>query len=187
MENLKRCSWCLKDELYINYHDNIWGKPEYSNKKLFEYINLEGAQAGLSWYTILCRIDNYRDAFHNWDIEKILKMSDKDLEARRSNPGIIRNKLKIHAVYNNAIAYQKMKEQNIDFSDFLWSYVGGKPIDNNFKSMSQVPAKTEISVKLSKDLKKLGFKFVGPTIVYAFMQAVGMVNDHMADCWVRRK
>ena len=180
-----RCEWCLKDQLYMDYHDNVWGVPEYDSNKLFEYLNLEGAQAGLSWYTVLTKIEGYRKAFANWDIDKLVCLTEKDVERLRQDPGIIRNRLKIKAVISNAKAYQKMVLDNENFSEYLWSFVNGKPIINDWDSLSQVPAQTDISVKLSKDLKKRGFKFVGPTIVYAFMQAVGMVDDHLNSCWKR--
>ena len=186
MDDKKRCSWCLKDDIYKDYHDNVWGIPEYDDQKLFEFLNLEGAQAGLSWYTILIRIENYRKAFRNWEVDRILKMNEDDLEELRNDPGIIRNRLKIQAVYTNAQAFQKMKEAGENFSEYLWSFVDGKPIVNDFKNLSEIPAQTELSVRLSKDLKKRGFKFVGPTIVYAFMQAVGMVDDHVVTCWRRQ-
>jgi len=181
-----RCSWCLKDKLYMDYHDEVWGVPEYDNKNLFEFLNLEGAQAGLSWYTVLTKIEGYKDAFANWDIIKISKFTDKKKEKLRSHPGIIKNKLKINAVVNNAERYLEMKKEGIDFSEYLWDYVDGKPIINNFKKTSQIPAETEISKRMSKDLKKRGFKFVGPTIMYAFMQATGMVDDHVTTCWKRK-
>ena len=178
----KRCAWCMKDELYQNYHDEVWGVPVYDDKELFEYINLEGAQAGLSWYTILTRIDTYKKAFSNWDIKKIAAYGDKDIERLKNDPGIIRNSLKIKATISNAQAYLAMKKE-ISLSDFLWNYVDGTPIVNTPRTMADVPAETPLSKQLSKDLKKRGFKFVGPTIVYAFMQAVGMVDDHVVDCW----
>lgn len=180
-----RCEWCEKDDIYRGYHDKIWGVPEYDNEKLFEYINLEGAQAGLSWYTILIRIDGYKKAFCDWDPNKIIKLTDKDKLALRENPSIIRNKLKIEAVVTNAKAYLELSKQR-SFSDYLWNFVDGQPIINNWKVMSDIPAQTELSNVISKDLKKKGFKFVGPTIVYAFMQAVGMVDDHVVSCWKRK-
>lgn len=181
----KRCEWCLKDDIYMNYHDDVWGVPEYDDIKLFEFLNLEGAQAGLSWYTVLIKEANYRKAFSNWDPNKIVKYNEKKIQSLLSNPGIIRNKLKVNAVITNAKTYLDMKSEGIALSDYLWDYVDGKPIVNHWKDMSEVPAKTELSQRISKDLKKRGFKFVGPTIVYAFMQAVGMVDDHMTDCWKR--
>ena len=179
-----RCSWCLKDDIYKTYHDEVWGVPVYDDKELFEYINLEGAQAGLSWYSILVRIEGYKKAFKNWNIKAISKMKEKDVERLMQDKGIIRNRLKINAVITNAQAYLELKKE-IWLSDFLWNYVDGKPLKNKFKTMSDIPAQTELSAQISKDLKKKGFKFVGPTIVYAFMQAVGMVDDHVESCWRR--
>ncbi|NMM49046.1 DNA-3-methyladenine glycosylase I [Marinigracilibium pacificum] len=182
----KRCDWCLKDEIYMDYHDNVWGKPEYDDIKLFEFLNLEGAQAGLSWYTVLIKIDNYRQAFHNWDPEKIAAMGDEDIEKLMQDKGIIRNRLKIQSVITNARAFLDMKNNGESFSEYLWSFVDGKPLMNSPESMADIPAKTEVSDKMSKELKKKGFKFVGSTICYAFMQAVGMVDDHLVDCFVRK-
>lgn len=177
-----RCDWCLKDDIYIKYHDEVWGIPEYDDQNLFEYINLEGAQAGLSWYTILIRIEEYRKAFADWDVKKISKFNQRKVESLLKNEGIIRNRLKVNAVITNAKAYLELKK-TISFSDYLWNFVDGEPIINNVKSMKQVQASTDLSKEISKDLKKKGFKFVGPTIVYAFMQAVGMVDDHLNSCW----
>ena len=178
----KRCNWCLSDPLYVEYHDNEWGVPEYDDRKLFEMINLEGAQAGLSWITVLKKREGYLKAFDNFDAEKIVKYSDKKLEKMRTNPEIIRNRLKIAAVRSNARIYLDIRESGISFSDYIWKFVNGKPIVNKFKTMSDIPAKTEVSERMSKQMKKDGFKFVGPTIVYAFMQACGMVNDHVISC-----
>ena len=178
---MKRCDWCLKDEIYTKYHDEVWGIPVYDDKELFEFLNLEGAQAGLSWYTILIRIDSYKKAFDNWNIRKIKKYGDKDFERLINDKGIIRNKLKVNAVISNAQAYTELSKK-ISLSDFLWNYVDGSPIVNKPKTMDDIPAQTPLSNQISKDLKKLGFKFVGPTIIYAFMQAVGMVDDHIVGC-----
>lgn len=175
----------MKDDIYMAYHDDIWGVPEYDDQKLFEFINLEGAQAGLSWYTVLIKKENYRKAFDNWDVNKIARYTKKKREKLLSNPGIIRNKLKVNAVIENAKSYLKLQSEGVSFSDFLWNYVDGNPIVNNWKKTSEIPAQTKLSQTLSKDLKKKGFKFVGPTIVYAFMQAVGMVDDHLTSCWKR--
>ena len=180
-----RCSWCLKDELYMNYHDNVWGIPVRDDTKLFEYINLEGAQAGLSWYSILKRIEGYRHAFAQWDAHTIIRFTEKDKARLMQDSGIIRNRLKIEAVIQNARCFLKIKEK-LSFSEYLWDFVDGKPIINNWTSMSQIPAMTPLSEKISKDLKQNGFKFVGPTIVYAFMQAVGIVDDHVVSCWKRK-
>jgi len=177
-----RCEWCLKDQDYIDYHDNVWGKPEHDEVKLFEYLNLEGAQAGLSWYTVLKKIDNYRKAFDNWNVEKIAKYSDKKISKLLDNPGIIRNKLKVNAVVTNAKAYLELRENGLSLNEYLWGFVDGEPIVNNWKKLTQVPAVTPLSQKISKDLKKKGFKFIGPTIVYAYMQAIGMVDDHLVSC-----
>ena len=182
----KRCEWCLKDDIYMDYHDIVWGVPEYDDIKLFEFLNLEGAQAGLSWYTVLIKKDNYKKAFSNWDPKKIVKYNDKKIQSLLADPGIIRNKLKVNAVITNARLFLDMKSEGISFSDYIWKFVNGEPIINNWKSLSEIPAQTPLSQQISKDLKKKGFKFVGPTIVYAFMQAVGMVDDHVVDCWKRR-
>ncbi len=179
---MNRCGWVNQDPLYIAYHDHEWGVPVYDDRLLFEYLNLEGAQAGLSWYTILKKRENYRAAFDNFEAEKIIQYDDQKIAELLQNKGIVRNKLKINAVIINAQAYLKVVEGFGSFSKYIWSFVGGKPIQNHFKELAEVPATTEISDMLSKDLKKRGFKFVGTTICYAFMQAVGMVNDHIVTC-----
>ncbi|MFK7050633.1 MULTISPECIES: DNA-3-methyladenine glycosylase I [Flavobacterium] len=181
----KRCSWCEKDNLYRNYHDNEWGNPIYDDETIFEFLVLETFQAGLSWYTILSKRENFRKAFNNFDFEKIAQYSPKKLELLAEDSGIVRNKLKIKATVTNAQAFIKIREEFGTFSKYIWGFVDGKPIDNNPKTLNDVPATTEISDKLSKDLKKRGFKFVGSTVVYAHMQATGMVNDHVEDCWKR--
>ena len=179
---MNRCGWVNQDPLYIDYHDHEWGVPVYDDRQLFEYLNLEGAQAGLSWYTILKKRANYREAFDNFEAEKIVHYNDRKIEELLNNKGIVRNKLKIHAVITNAKAFLKVVEEFGSFSTYIWSFVDGKPIQNHFEDLSKVPATTCISDRLSKDLKKRGFKFVGTTICYAFMQAVGMVNDHVMTC-----
>lgn len=179
---LSRCGWVNQDPLYIYYHDYEWGVPVYDDRLLFEYLNLEGAQAGLSWYTILKKRDNYRKAFDHFDPMKIIKYDDQKVSELLNNEGIVRNKLKINAVITNAQAFLKVVEEFGSFSHYIWSFVDGVPIQNHFNDLSEVPAKTDISDRLSKDLKKRGFKFVGSTICYAFMQAVGMVNDHIVFC-----
>jgi DNA-3-methyladenine glycosylase I len=179
---MNRCGWVNQDPLYIDYHDREWGVPVYDDRLLFEYLNLEGAQAGLSWYTILKKRENYRQAFDNFEAEKIIRYDEKKIKELIHNEGIVRNKLKINAVITNAHAFLKVVDEFGSFSKYIWSFVGGKPIQNHFKEMKDVPAVTEISDKLSKDLKKRGFKFVGSTICYAFMQATGMVNDHIVTC-----
>ena len=185
MDDKIRCSWCLKDDIYMKYHDEEWGIPVHDDRKLFEYLNLEGAQAGLSWYTILIRKDSYAEAFDNWDAEKIAAYDENKKAELLQNPGIIRNKLKVAATIDNAKNFLKIQEEFGSFDKYIWQFVNHKPIINNWKSMSEVPAKTAESDAMSKDLKKRGFRFVGSTICYAFMQAVGMVDDHTVDCWRR--
>jgi DNA-3-methyladenine glycosylase I len=179
---MNRCGWVNSDPLYIDYHDHEWGVPVYDDRLLFEYLNLEGAQAGLSWYTILKKRENYRQAFDQFDPTIIISYDEKKIAELLQNEGIVRNKLKINAVITNARAYLKVTEEFGSFSKYIWTFVDGKPIKNHFKDLSEVPATTNISDVLSKDLKKLGFKFVGSTICYAFMQATGMVNDHVESC-----
>lgn len=179
---MNRCDWVNQDPLYIDYHDHEWGVPVFDDRLLFEYLNLEGAQAGLSWYTILKKRDNYRKAFDNFEAEKIIKYDEEKIAELLHNEGIVRNKLKVNAVVTNARAYLKVRAEFGSFSTYLWSFVEGKPIQNHFQELKDVPASTEISDRMSKDLKKRGFKFVGSTICYAYMQAVGMVNDHLVTC-----
>ncbi len=179
----KRCPWCHGDEDYTRYHDREWGKPLHNNQKLFELLILEGAQAGLSWITILKRREQYRQAFDHFDAEKIACYTDNDIERLMQNPGIIRNRRKIISTMGNAKAYLKMMEGKQSFSRWLWDWVDGEPIINHFSSMNEVPAFTELSENISKDLKKRGFSFVGPTIMYAYLQSAGLVNDHLIDCF----
>ena len=179
----KRCAWCGKDPLYIKYHDEEWGVPAHDDRHLFEMINLEGAQAGLSWITILKKRENYKKLFDNFDAYKISKYSENKIEMLLQNPGIVRNKLKVNSVVTNAKAFLKIQKEFGTFDKYIWQFVGGKPIKNRFKTLSNLPTKTEISDAMSKDLKKRGFKFVGSTICYAFMQATGMVNDHTSECF----
>lgn len=178
-----RCAWVSEDPLYIDYHDSEWGVPIYDDQRLFEFLILEGAQAGLSWLTILKRRENYRNCFDHFNAEKIADYDKKTYEKLLANPGIIRNRLKIQSVITNARSYLAVKQEFSSFSDYLWQFVDGVPIQNQWKSHSQVPANTSQSDKMSNDLKKRGFKFVGTTICYAFMQAVGMVNDHLTCCF----
>lgn len=185
MENRIRCGWCEKDDLYRDYHDNEWGNPVYDDDKLFEFLVLETFQAGLSWYTILKKRDNFKNAFDNFDCKIVAQYDEDKVQELLQDAGIIRNKLKIRGTISNAIAFMKIQEEFGSFSKYIWSFTGGKPIDNNIKKLSDIRATTEISDKLSKDLKKRGFKFVGSTVVYANMQATGMVNDHVEDCWKR--
>lgn len=182
MKEKKRCSWCLGEEIYIEYHDNEWGVPVHDDRQLFEMLILEGAQAGLSWITILKKREGYRKAFDNFDAKKIVKYSDKKLEKLRENPNIIRNKLKIAATRTNAKLFLEVQKEFGSFDQYIWQFVGGKPKKNKFKKSSDIPVTTPESDAMSKDLKKRGFKFVGSTICYAFMQACGMVNDHLVDC-----
>ncbi|WP_291107082.1 DNA-3-methyladenine glycosylase I [Flavobacterium sp. UBA6195] len=186
MQNKTRCAWCEKDDLYRNYHDNEWGKPVYDDETIFEFLILETFQAGLSWYTVLAKRENFRSAFDNFDIIKIANYSDEKIAELAEDAGIIRNKLKIKATVTNAQAFIKVQEEFGTFSKYIWGFVDGKPIDNHPKTLSEVKATTPISDALSKDLKKRGFKFVGSTVVYAHMQATGMVNDHVMDCWTRK-
>ncbi|MCB0749859.1 MAG: DNA-3-methyladenine glycosylase I [Ignavibacteriae bacterium] len=179
----KRCAWCGTDPLYIKYHDEEWGVPAHEDRHLFEMINLEGAQAGLSWITILKKRENYKKLFDNFDAIKISKYSENKIEMLLQNPGIVRNKLKVNSVVTNAKAFLKIQKEFGTFDKYIWQFVGGKPIKNKFKTLSDLPTKTEISDAMSKDLKKRGFKFVGSTICYAFMQATGMVNDHTSECF----
>jgi DNA-3-methyladenine glycosylase I len=180
---IKRCSWPKDDELYIKYHDTEWGVPVYDDKKIFEFLLLETFQAGLSWITILRKRENFRKAFDDFDYQKIANYSDEKLAKLKLDAGIIRNRLKIKAAKTNAIAFMEVQKEFGSFSKYLWDFVDGKPIQNNFTKMSELPANTPLSDKISKDLKSRGFKFVGTTIVYAHMQAMGMVNDHTIDCF----
>ena len=178
-----RCKWCENDPLYIEYHDTEWGVPIYNDQKIFEFLLLETFQAGLSWITILKRRESFRRAFDNFDYKIIANYSNEKLEVLRNDAGIIRNKLKIKAAKTNAIAFIEVQKEFESFSKYIWGFLDGKTIQNNFKRMSEMPANTPLSDKISKDLKSRGFKFVGSTIVYAHMQAMGMVNDHTTDCF----
>lgn len=184
MENKVRCGWVnLKNELYIDYHDTEWGEELHDDQKLFELLCLEGAQAGLSWETVLNKREEYRKCFWDFDIEIIIKKSDEELLARMQDFGIVKNKLKTLSVKKNALAYKKIVLEHESLNKFLWSYVDNKQIINSWESYKDAPTQTEISRKLSKDLKKYGFTFVGPVICYAFMQASGMVSDHEKNCF----
>lgn len=183
----KRCGWCNSDPLYISYHDTEWGVPIYDDKLLFEFLILEGMQAGLSWFTILKKRKAFRKNFSNFNANKIAKYDYKKINLLLKNPDIIRNKLKINAAIENAKAFLKVKKEWESFANYIWHFVDGKPIYNQWKNGKQAPAKTVISDTMSKDLKIRGFKFVGSTICYAFMQAVGMVNDHTTDCFRYRE
>ena len=178
-----RCWWCGDDELYQSYHDEEWGVPVHDDRLLFEFLCLEGAQAGLSWITILRKRDNYRRAFDNFDAHRIARYDDDKIAALLQDPGIVRNRLKVNGFVKNARAYLALLEQGTTLDQYLWDFVDGEPLQNGWQQMSQVPANTEISDAMSKDLKQRGFTFVGSTICYAFMQAAGLVNDHTVDCF----
>ncbi|ESU28942.1 DNA-3-methyladenine glycosylase I [Flavobacterium limnosediminis JC2902] len=185
--NLKnRCAWCEKDDLYRNYHDQEWGVPIYDDQKIFEFLILETFQAGLSWYTVLAKRENFRNAFDNFDYKKVATYSETKIETLKQDAGIIRNGLKIKAAVTNAIAFMEIQKEFGSFSEYIWGFVNHQPVDNKPLTLKDVPATSEISDALSKDLKKRGFKFVGSTVVYAHMQATGMVNDHVEDCWTRK-
>lgn len=178
-----RCQWAGNDPLYCEYHDKEWGVPLHDDQMLFEFLILEGAQAGLSWITILRRRENYRRAFNNFDPNIIIKYTSTKIEELMLNEGIIRNRLKINSVVKNAKAFLEVQKEFGSFDNYIWSFTEGKIIQNHWRNLSELPASTPESVSMSKDLKKRGFKFVGPTICYAFMQAIGMVNDHTMDCF----
>ncbi|MDG1403425.1 DNA-3-methyladenine glycosylase I [Polaribacter sp.] len=178
-----RCFWVSDSKLYQEYHDNEWGQPVYDDETLFEFLVLETFQAGLSWITILNKRENFRKAFNNFDYEKIAKYTESKYLSLLQDAGIIRNKLKIKSAIANAQLFMQVQEEFGSFSKFIWSYVEGKPIINKFHKREEVPATTELSDKISKDIKKRGFKFVGSTVIYAYMQAVGMVNDHTTECY----
>lgn len=187
MENKIRCAWCEKDDLYRDYHDNEWGNPVYDDDKLFEFLVLETFQAGLSWYTILKKRDNFRRAFDDFNYRKVSQYNEDKIQELLQNEGIIRNQLKIRGTIANAVAFMNVQQEFGSFSKYIWGFVDGKPIDNLHRDLSSIQATTPLSDTISKDLKKRGFKFVGSTVVYAHMQATGMVNDHVADCWKRAK
>ncbi len=181
--NKTRCEWPKNNPLYLNYHDTEWGVPVYDDDKLFEFLILETFQAGLSWITVLRKRENFRKALDNFDYKKIAKYNEMKFETLMQNAGIIRNKLKVKATISNAIAFMEIQKEFGSFSKYIWNFVDGKPIVNQWKSMNEIPATTKISDILSKDLKKRGFKFVGSTVIYAHMQATGMVNDHVTSCY----
>ncbi len=183
MKTICRCPWCGTDPLYMEYHDKEWGMPLYDNQKLFEFLVLEGAQAGLSWITVLRKRENYRKAFDHFNPEIMARYTETKKSSLLLNEGIIRNRLKVESAVKNAQAYLNMQQVGEDFSEFLWSFIGDKPRQNKCKSMADIPASTPESDAMSKALKKKGFNFVGSTICYAFMQATGMVNDHLIDCY----
>ena len=179
----RRCPWCLSSELYRRYHDEEWGVPIHDDRRLFEYLTLEGAQAGLSWSTILAKRENYRRAFARFDAAKVARFGARDAKRLMRAAGIDRNRLKIESTISNARAFLAVRREFGTFDSYLWAFVNGRPLQNSRRSMKDVPARTDLSDAISKDLKRRGFRFVGSTIVYAFMQAVGMVNDHLVTCY----
>ena len=179
----QRCAWANSSQLYLDYHDSEWGVPVHDDRKLFEFLILEGAQAGLSWSTILNKRQGYVQAFDNFEVSKIANYSDIKVQELLANPGIVRNRLKIQAAIQNAQTFLEVQDQYGSFDAYIWQFVDGKPVQNSWKSLQEIPPKTKESDAMSKELKKLGFTFVGSTICYAFMQAVGMVNDHTVDCF----
>ena len=182
---MKRCGWCGTDPLYIKYHDEEWGKPIFEDNTLFEFLILETFQAGLSWITVLRKRENFRKAFDNFNYKKIAKYDDKKVEELMQNEGIIRNGLKIKAAVTNAQSFMRIQKEFGSFSNYIWGFINGKPIVNNFANIKELPSSTPLSDKISKDLKKRGIKFVGSTVMYAHMQATGMVNDHIVGCLAR--
>lgn len=182
MDNQQRCPWCGDDPLYTDYHDNVWGRPEYDDLALFEKLCLDGQQAGLSWITILRKQASYRAAYDNFDPQRIARYDDSKIEDLLQDKGIVRNRLKVESIIRNARGYLDLQAAGHSFSDFLWSFVGDAPVQNHWHSITDVPVHTPQAQAMSKALKQRGFNFVGPTIVYAFMQAVGMVNDHLTCC-----
>lgn len=185
-ETIQRCSWCLATQEYIDYHDTQWGIPIYDDQKLFEYLVLESAQAGLSWLTILMKREGYRRCFHQFDIKKVAAMSEEEQESLVTNPDIVRHRGKIKATVSNAQAFLKIAEEFGSFSQYYWQFSEHKVIDNHPKTLADVPVVTDLAKTIAKDLKKRGFKFIGPTICYAYMQATGMVNDHIENCIARQ-
>ncbi|MFT5633777.1 MAG: DNA-3-methyladenine glycosylase I [Rubritalea sp.] len=179
---MKRCEWVTEDPLYLDYHDHQWGVPLHDDRELFEMLILEGAQAGLSWITVLKKRAHYKKVFHDFQVAKVAKMTDQQLEKLLLDPGIIRNRLKVYGTRKNALATLRLIQETGTLENYLWSWVDHKPIINKFKKHTEIPNSTPISEKISKDLKKRGFTFVGPTIIYAYIQAIGMVNDHTIDC-----
>ena len=178
----RRCDWCGTEPIYVEYHDSEWGVPNFDDASLFEFLLLEGAQAGLSWITVLKKREGYRQAFDGFDAEKIARYGQDDVNRLLQNSGIIRNRLKVESAVTNACVFLDIKERYSSFSDYVWQFVGGLPRQNRFRSLKQIPAMTSVSDAMSKQLKKDGFRFVGSTICYAYMQATGMVNDHLVDC-----
>ena len=187
MSEVYRCPWCLKFEQYIQYHDEEWGVPVHDDRVHFEFLILEGAQAGLSWSTVLKKRDGYRKNFADFDPIKVSRFTEKRIEEILQDPGIIRNKLKVYAAVNNAKRFLEVQKEFGSFDNYIWGFVNHKPMVNKWRTLSQLPANTKESDALSKDLSKRGFKFVGSTVIYAHMQACGLVNDHLVDCWKYKK
>ena len=179
---MQRCAWAEGDALYECYHDTEWGVPVYDDRLMFEFLILEGMQAGLSWLTILKKRENFRRAFDNFDVEKVARYRQPKLDKLLADPGIIRNKLKVHAAVNNARCVLTLRHEGISLCDYFWRFVDGKPVVNHWMEMGEIPAVTPLAERISKDMKKRGFKFVGPTIIYAHLQAAGLVNDHVVSC-----
>lgn len=186
METKVRCAWCEKDDLYRDYHDNEWGKPVYDDATIFEFLILETFQAGLSWYTVLAKRENFRKAFDQFNVHKIADYSEEKKAELATDSGIIRNKLKIKATVSNAQAFLNVQKEFGSFSKYIWAFVDGKPLENKPQTLRDLPATTPLSDAISKDMKKRGFKFVGSTVMYAHMQATGMVNDHLVDCFTKK-
>jgi len=179
----ERCSWCGDDPLYVAYHDEEWGVPVYDDRTLFEFLILEGAQAGLSWSTILKKREGYRAAFDGFDPAIVARYDERKTAKLLADPGIVRNRLKVASAVSNAQAFLAVQEEYGSFSNYIWAFVDGTPIQNEWRTLAEIPAKTPLAETISKDLKKRGFRFVGPTIIYAHMQATGMVNDHLVGCF----
>jgi len=186
-DDIIRCDWSVDHPLMIKYHDTEWGVPVHDDRKLFEFLVLDAAQAGLSWRTVLLKRENYREAFDNFDAEKVARYTDKRIEKLLQNPGIIRNRLKVNSAVTNARATLKVRDEFGTFDRYIWQFVGGKPLVNRIQSLKQIPATSKESDAMSKDMKKRGFNFVGSTICYAFMQAAGLVNDHLVTCFRHRE
>lgn len=185
MEEIRRCPWCGTDPLYVRYHDEEWGKPVHEDHKHFECLTLESAQSGLSWITILRKRENYRSAYFNFDVETVAAFSEDDIERLMQDSGIVRNRRKIEASINNARKFIDIQREFGSFDTYIWSFVDGAPIVNEWQTVDEVPASTELSVRLSQDLKRRGFKFLGPTTLYSHLQATGLVNDHLIGCHAR--
>ncbi|MFV5694575.1 DNA-3-methyladenine glycosylase I [Flavobacterium sp. LB3P122] len=186
MEDKIRCKWCIGIAIYEKYHDEEWGVPVYDDQKLYEFLILETFQAGLSWITILKKRENFKIAFDDFDYKKVALYTEDKIQELLQDTGIIRNQLKIRSAVSNAVAFMKVQDEFGSFSKYIWQFTGGKPINNNRKTLKEVPSTTPLSDAISKDLKKRGFKFVGSTVVYAHMQATGMVDDHVEECWKKQ-